>query len=133
MRRNRAWLAVLTVGVALGGLTPAARAADKTATGTWKWEVTRQNGEKMEFTLKAKQDGEKLTGTMSGRDNTETEIKEGAVKGGDVSFNVEREFNGNKMVIKYKGKLDGDTIKGKSEVERDGNVRTRDWEAKRGS
>jgi hypothetical protein len=30
-----------------------------------------------------------------------------------------------------KGKLDGDTIKGKSESERDGQKTERDWEAKR--
>jgi hypothetical protein len=29
------------------------------------------------------------------------------------------------------GKLSGDTIKGKSESERDGQVQSRDWEAKR--
>jgi hypothetical protein len=35
------------------------------------------------------------------------------------------------MTIKYNGKLSGDSIKGKTESERDGQPRSRDWEAKR--
>jgi hypothetical protein len=60
-----------------------------------------------------------------------TEISEGKVKDNEISFVVTREFGGNKMVIKYSGKLEGDTIKGKSEFEREGEVRSREWEAKR--
>jgi hypothetical protein len=34
-------------------------------------------------------------------------------------------------VTKYTGKISGDTIKGKSESERDGQPTSRDWVAKR--
>jgi hypothetical protein len=132
-RRMVAWMAVVAVGVAFSGLTTAARAADAKVTGTWKWETTRQNGDKVEVTLKLEAKGDKLTGTITGPGGNENEIKDGTVKGGDVAFNVEREFNGNKFVMKYTAKVDGDTIKGKSEVERDGNVRTREFEGKRAS
>jgi hypothetical protein len=44
---------------------------------------------------------------------------------------VVREFNGNKFTIKYSGTVSGDTIKGKSEFERDGETQSREWEAKR--
>jgi hypothetical protein len=37
------------------------------------------------------------------------------------------------VTIKYKGTLDGDAIKGKIEMTRDGETRERDWEAKRSS
>jgi hypothetical protein len=87
------------------------------------------------MTLKLKVDGEKLTGTLSspGRDGqtTETKIAEGKVKGEEVSFTVTREFNGNKMVSKYNGKVSADAIKGKIESERNGTPQSRDWEAKR--
>jgi hypothetical protein len=53
------------------------------------------------------------------------------VKDAEISFAVTREWNGNKMTAKYSGKIEGDTIKGKIETERDGNVRSREWEAKR--
>ena len=86
------------------------------------------------MTLKLKVDGEKLTGTLSspGRDGqtTETAIAEGKVKGEEISFTVTREFNGNKMVSKYNGKVSADAIKGKIESERNGQPQSRDWEAK---
>ena len=67
----------------------------------------------------------------NGGDPRETAISDGKVKDDEVSFSVVREFNGNKMTSKYSGKVSADTIKGKIETERDGNTRSRDWEAKR--
>lgn len=99
-------------------------------TGTWKSSFTNQNGQARETIFKLKAEGEKLTGTVSGRNN-DTAIEEGKIKGEEVSFQVTREFNGNKMVIKYTGKVSGDTITGKSESQRDGQPTSRDWVAKR--
>lgn len=99
-------------------------------TGTWKWTVMFNN-QSREMTLKLKLDGDKLTGSMPGRNNTETEISDGKFQDGEVTFSVTRERNGQKRTTKYKGKLDKDTIKGTTEMERDGKTRTQDWEAKR--
>src|SRR5690349_25159440 len=98
-------------------------------TGTWKSSFTNQDGQVRETTIKLKAEGDKLTGTVSGRQN-ETAIEEGKIKGEEVSFQVTREFNGNKVVTKYTGKLSGDTITGKAETQRDG-AQIRDWVAKR--
>lgn len=100
-------------------------------TGTWKSSSTNQNGQVRETTIKLKAEGEKLTGTVSGRQNTETAIEEGKIKGEEISFKVTREFGGNKFTAKYSGKVSGDTIKGKYETQRDGETRERDWVAKR--
>lgn len=106
-------------------------AADKVdPTGTWKWSFTGQNGQTRETTLKLKMDGDKLSGTISGR-NGDTAIDNPQLKGEDISFEVTREFNGNKFTSKYHGKVNGDTIKGKQEFQRNGETQTRDWEAKR--
>ncbi len=107
-------------------------AQDKKAdpSGTWKWSQTGQNGQARESTLKLKLDGDKLTGSMSGRGG-DTAIEDGKIKGDEVTFSITREFNGNKITAKYSGKLSGDSIKGKIETERDGQSRSRDWEAKR--
>jgi hypothetical protein len=99
-------------------------------TGTWKSSYTNQDGQVRESTFKLKAEGEKVTGTISGRNN-DTAIEEGKIKGEEVSFQVTREFNGNKMVIKYTGKVSGDTITGKSDSQRDGQPTSRDWVAKR--
>jgi hypothetical protein len=129
---SRRWFGMLAIGLAAGLLGSSARGDDKKldATGTWKWTVER-NGQTFEPVLKLKQDGEKLTGTISGRNGNETEIENGKVKDGEVSFTVTRTFGDNKIVQKYHGKLSGDSIKGKIEFERDGEAQSRDWEAKR--
>jgi len=117
------------------GFIAQVHAAD--ATGNWSWTTPGRNGgEGRKMTLKLKVDGEKLTGavTMPGRqggDPIETAISDGKVKGDEISFNVVREFNNNKMTIKYSGKVSADTIKGKTESERNGQANSRDWEAKR--
>jgi hypothetical protein len=41
-----------------------------------------------------------------------------------------RSFNGNSMTNKYSGKLADGVIKGKIEFNRNGDVQSRDWEAK---
>jgi len=108
--------------------TTIARAADPS--GTWKWSQTGQNGQARETTLKLKMEGDKLTGTVSGRGG-ETAITDAKLKGDEISFSVTREVQGNKFTAKYSGKVSGNTIKGKVETERDGQTRSRDWEAKK--
>ena len=101
------------------------------ATGTWTWQYEGRNGEMMDVTLKLKQEGEKLTGTITGFRGQETEISDGTIKNGEIAFKVVRTWNDNEIVTQYSGKLEGDVIKGKSEMERNGQTRTREFEAKR--
>jgi hypothetical protein len=99
-------------------------------TGTWKWTINA-GGQSREATLKLNLEGEKLTGAVLGRDGKEIAIQDANYKDGEVSFTVTRERNGQKVLTKYQGKVEGDTIKGKIEFERDGQTQSRDWEAKR--
>lgn len=92
--------------------------------------MTGQNSQTRESTLKLKMEGDKLVGTISGRQQ-DSPIEDASLKGDEISFKVVREFNGNKFTIKYLGKISGDSIKGKSEFDRNGEAQTRDWEAKR--
>ena len=96
-------------------------------TGTWKWSV-EANGQTREVTLKLKLDGDKLSGAMVGRNNTETKIEDAMMKDGKVSFSVTRDRNGTKTTTKYSGKLEGEVLKLK--IEREGQE-ARDVEAKR--
>jgi uncharacterized protein (DUF2147 family) len=107
-----------------------ARAEDKpNPTGTWKY-TAEVNGQSIDVTIKLKLEGDKLTGTVSVLD-TETKIEDSEYKDGEVSFKVHREMDGNKFTIKYMGKINGDTFKGKRELEREGQTNTREFEAKR--
>jgi len=120
--------AAVVIALAVVGI---ARAEEKAnPTGTWKW-TTEFGGKKRETTLKLKLEGDKLTGSMPGRQNTETKIENGTFKNGEVSFTVTREFQGNKVTSKYTAKITGDTMKGTIETERDGKTQKRDFEAKR--
>ena len=120
-------LLVVPIVLAIVAMAGIAR-ADDSPTGTWKWTQGQNNAR--EVTLKLKQDGDKLTGTIT-MGTRDTEITDGAYKDGEVNFSVVRERNGNKTTTKYSGKVSGDTIKGKIEGERNGQPFSRDWEAKR--
>ena len=118
------------VGVAavLGLIVASAAWAD--ATGKWTWTVNFQ-GNEVKQTLDLKQDGEKLTGTISGRMGQKVEIKDGKANGNDVSFNVVRTIQGQEVTSKYKGTVDGDTLKLKATTNFGGQERTREITAKR--
>lgn len=101
------------------------------ATGNWKWSFTTDDGEKIDFTLKLKEESNKLTGVSISPNGSETEIAEGKTKGDDLSFKVSRERDGRTIVAKFRGKRSGDTITGKIESDFSGENRTYDWTAKR--
>ena len=124
-------LTVAALVLAWVGLAGMARAQDKAnPNGTWKWTVNF-GGQERELAVKLKADGEKLTGHFVSAGGRETPIEDGKYKDGEVSFKVTRGSDGNKLIIKFKGKVSGDTIKGTSEVDHDGETRSHDWEAKR--
>ncbi len=125
-----------------GAIVQAQAAEEKKAdaTGTWTWSTPgRQGGPDRTNTLTLKVEGDKITGKLSqpafrgGGEPIVTEIKDGKLKGDEISFSVTREFNGNSFTTKYSGKISGDTIKGKIQMpERGGQTpEPRDWEAKR--
>jgi hypothetical protein len=121
---------VLLSTVFFAALCGAAFAQAPDPTGTWKWTVTFGD-QTREITLKLKLEEDKLTGGIVRRNDQETKIEEPKYQDGEISFVVTRDRNGQKTTTKYKGKIDGDTIKGKQESDRNGQVQSRDWEAKR--
>jgi hypothetical protein len=88
-------------------LAVTAWAAD--VTGKWVGKIETPNGSR-DVTFNLKQDGEKLTGTTSGRQG-EVPISDGSVKGDDVAFSVVRNFNGQEFKIDYKGKVEAKNLK----------------------
>jgi hypothetical protein len=130
--QSRIWFKVLAAAMVAGWLSSPVLAQNKSdPTGTWTWSSTTQNGQTIESTLKLKLDGDKLTGVYVGRNSQETPIENAKFKNGELSFQVTRERNGNKFVMKYQGKIVGDTLKGSAESDAGGQARTREFEAKR--
>jgi len=132
-KKASGWLLVATaLGLAALGSESKARAdqADD-ASGTWTWQFTGQEGRTVTMTLVLDQEGDTLSGTITGPGGRTIEIEQGRVKDGTISFQVTRERDGQKRTSKYRGKLKGDTIEGTVAFEVNGEARTRDWEAKR--
>jgi hypothetical protein len=100
--RFAAALPVLVLGLAIS-----AWAAD--ITGQWTATFSSQVGEQ-HYTYTFKVDGEKLTGTAKS-DNGTVAIENGTVKGDDVSFVENLDYQGQKLAITYTGKISGDEIK----------------------
>ena len=128
-------LTYLMIPMAVCGLLVAmtvARAEEKKAdpTGTWTWSVPGRDGTPRKVTAKFKVEDGKLSGTVSGR-NGDTAIDDAKLTGDELSFSVTREFNGNKFVQKFSGKVSGDAIKGKIAFDRNGEPQSVDWNAAR--
>jgi hypothetical protein len=132
-------LLTITILAACAMLALTASADDKKAdpTGTWTWTTPGRNGgADRTNTLTLKVEASKLTGKLAtpargGGAPTETEIKEGKIDDGAISFAIIMERNGNSITNSYSGKISGDTITGKMEYSRNGEPATRDWKATR--
>jgi hypothetical protein len=103
-----------------------AQAAD--VTGKWVAQVAGRDGQTHETTINLKAEGDKLTGTVSGRQG-DTAISDGKVKGDDLSFDVTLTMQGNTVKMEYTGKAAGDEIKFKRH--RDGSDQSTEFTAKR--
>jgi hypothetical protein len=100
--RIAAALPILVLGLAIS-----AWATD--ITGQWTATFNTQIGEQ-HYTYIFKVDGEKLNGTAKSDNGTVT-IENGTVKGDDVSFVENLDYQGQKLAITYVGKISGDEIK----------------------
>jgi hypothetical protein len=123
--------AILSSALVLGlcGLT-GAHDTKSDPVGTWKCEYDI-GGQKRESTLVIKKDGANLAGMMTFQDKQEAKLKDLKSKDGEVMFSAEREVMGNKYLVEYKLKVDGDKIKGKGAVDIGGNKTEFDFEGKR--
>lgn len=104
-------------------------------TGTWKFK-TSAGGERVgESTLTLKWDNHQLTGSIDNRAG-KADIGAGTFVGDEVKFTVKREF-GRRLrkktfTVNYRGKLEGDAIKGTIETTgREKQPVSVAWEAQR--
>ena len=73
--------------------------------GTWKWSVPGKDGATRELTLNLMQDGEKLTGSMVGK-NGNTDITDGSVKDGQITFKLTRKRGDKEITSNFTGKAE---------------------------
>jgi hypothetical protein len=110
--------------------------------GKWTFEQPGRGGNPgRPVTITLKADGATLTGTVpaGGRPGGDPPpppiaITDGKIDGNNISFTVKREMNGNTMVQKYEGVLNGDELKLKiTRTGQDGTPMTNEVVAKRAS
>ena len=97
---------VVTLALVFFSAAVPALAAD--ISGQWTATFDTQEGEQ-HYVYTFKVDGEKLTGTAKS-DNGTSEIQNGTVKGDDVSFVENLNYQGQQLTITYTGKVSGDEI-----------------------
>ena len=100
-------------------------AADVDVTGKWGMTISTPGGERSTVAEFA-QDGEDLTVIVEGRQG-QVEAK-GWVKGNDIEWTLKRETPRGTFEMAYKGKVDGDTMKGTVQF---GSRGSGEWSAKR--
>lgn len=118
-------------------LTPlAGRAADSKPRppldGTWRWDFAMPDSGVARPTLRVKTETDgRLTGSARFRSGSSTPVKNFKLAGDQVSFEVERERDGEKFVTQYRGTLHGDKITGKITTRWTGDEQSYDWLAVR--
>jgi hypothetical protein len=117
---------VLSFSAAALFFAATAQAGD--VTGKWVAQVPGRDGQTRETTFNLKADGEKLTGTVSGRQG-DVAIADGKVKGDEISFDVTMTFQGNTVKVDYAGKAAGDEIQFKRH--REGSEQSTEFTARR--
>ena len=126
----KTFTSILFLALALSGRAQTRTWTGADPSGHWQWAIPGPNGTTDATAVFACKDGA-LTGTLTVMGNDEI-IFEGSCKDGVLAFTVVRRLDGDTFIIKYAGKLDGDTIKGT--VDRpigDGERKTYDWTATR--
>ena len=121
MKKTGLWLAGLCVFALLLSVVAVHATPQDNANVAGTWEITMAamqggggggGGTPPPQTLTLKQDGTKVTGTISGRGG-DTPI-EGSVSGNTLTFTVTRQGrDGNTMTITYTATVSGDSLTGK--------------------
>ena len=111
------------------GVAVAAFAADPA--GVWHWSTNSPTGE-IPTTLQLEFKNGKIAGAYANQFGR-TAISNASLQDDVIRFDVVRDLGGTKYVVKYRGKIEGDTIKGTIEAPaHDGGEALKlDWNAKR--
>lgn len=100
-------MVILSAVLILGAISEALAA---NIDGKWVAQVPGQGGQMREVTFTFKAEGDKLTGTVTGRQG-DVAISDGTIKGDDISFTQAFNVGGNAGKLVYKGKVSGDEIR----------------------
>jgi hypothetical protein len=132
-----------TVDYDLGGQTgtldviakrPAGAAGgDAKIAGKWDVEVSTDDGQTLKSTVKLDKQGDQISGVAITPDGKEVKLEDGKLAGDELSFKINVDFEGSALIAKFKGKVDGEKIKGQVDYDLSGQTGTLDFTAKKSS
>lgn len=100
--------------------------------GIWQWDFTMPDGGKVTPRVEFRTKEGELRGTSRFRSGSRMPLTNIILKGDQLSFDVVRERDDNEEVVThYRGRLSGDSIKGKITSKANGEEQSYDWSAKR--
>ena len=79
--------------------------------GKWTGSIAGPDGNGMAVSYTFKADGNTLTGTTTGPDNSTIPLKNGKIDGNNISFSISIDMGGQEMKMDFKGVVSGDQIK----------------------
>lgn len=126
--------AVLVLLLIAGTLTAAfgqAAVDKKRFEGVWKWTFTMPDGGEVTPQIKFTLHGDKLAGTTRFRPGSDAPLANILLQGDQVSFEVVRERDGERIITRYRGGLSGHVIKGRIITKANGVEQSHAWEARR--
>jgi hypothetical protein len=118
--------AAVTLSCLVAFTAALALAADADVSGKWKVTSKSPRGERT-FDAVLAQSGEKLTVKTQDRQGNDV-TSEGTVKGTEVTWTTKRQTPMGEFVITYKGKVDGKTMSGTTELPNGGSG---EWKAEK--
>lgn len=122
-QRTAVGLVCTFLGVALGTHTFAA----DDLSGIWKLRTSFQGRSGRALILDLAVDGDRLKGTAMRSEDVVSEIENGRLRDGKLSFDVVSEWNGRRRVTEFTGSLEGTTLRGTAKTMRRGESRVLDW------
>jgi hypothetical protein len=83
-----------------------------TLTGSWKINLILESGQKLQPTIRLKQDGATVSGQYVGNSGKEMPLQDVQLKNGELSFRVVDQFDDDKVPLAYAGKVNGGVVTG---------------------
>jgi hypothetical protein len=113
MKRMRNWIVLSAALLMIASAKPVFAATD--VTGTWTGSLTTPDGSNFPLTFNFKQDGTKVTGSVTTPQGDPVSIDNGKIDGDKLTF--ETSFNG--MTISHVCTVNGDEIKVSTKTDND--------------
>ena len=99
------------------------------AGGVWRWSMTTSEGGR-DYFLRLVQTFQKISGKLEGQ-VSESPIEEPRLSGDQISFTIVDETQGRKALIRFHGRIIGDSIEGEATVQGGPDAGHYSWTAKR--